>query len=572
MSYPLTIRPLIIEDNPEVKEAYTKIFAGISKQSPWSLLTPIEPCFALSYEDGMDQLAKSIAFHLIILDLELPEKAGKPAQHGLDFGIRLLDACLNRENFPVPGVLVISAHIDKTEQTKLQDKVGAGCFYGKMLAKGTYDALKNEISEACNRILLYSSIGIHMRDTFGASYPSISPREEDLLRRSALALEDVVGLDLSWWSAERFGDTDSDAAWTKVLLGRYVLAQGHGASNPRFFKLYPSANRDSVVQSARQAEHHLRHIRVIGEKWSPSRALLVTENAIGSSERPISLAEFLSSSRKSQPSVESVVRQIFHQLNGMGISTPDAQHVKDLLWKYHDLERLALHVQRCPTGDWVHELFEDAPEPEALLEELQKSKEIIHCSLRTLVHGDLHLTNVALTNDQQAPKAFVFDTASLVGPSPIERDLACLEISALLHQYVEPEEFKRICGRWYKEFNGSRDIEFRSDVSANLNSLVGSLRSLVGEGLNRRLYALFLFDFAAIQVSGLAYGSSDSKVENPYAAAMLVRATAQLYWKEASASLASVGADAVIESGQEVLDKGEIKGMRSEAKSDKPAV
>lgn len=183
MSYPLTIRPLIIEDNIDVKEAYTRIFREISGQLPWSLLPVIEPCFALSYEDGLTQLLEtSVAFHLVILDLELPQKAGRPAQHGLDFGIRLLESCLCRESFPIPSVLVISAHIDRTEQTKLQDKVAAGFFYGKMLVKGSPDILKNEIITACNRIFAYSSVGIHIRDSNVATYPVISPREEDLLR------------------------------------------------------------------------------------------------------------------------------------------------------------------------------------------------------------------------------------------------------------------------------------------------------------------------------------------------------------------------------------------------------
>jgi hypothetical protein len=76
---------LIIEDNIDVKEAYTRIFREISGQLPWSLLPAIEPCFALSFEDGRTQLeTTSVAFHLVILDLELPQKAGRPAQHGLE--------------------------------------------------------------------------------------------------------------------------------------------------------------------------------------------------------------------------------------------------------------------------------------------------------------------------------------------------------------------------------------------------------------------------------------------------------------------------------------------------------
>jgi hypothetical protein len=78
MSYPLPIRPLIIEDNIDVKEAYTRIFREISGQLPWSLLPAIEPCFALSFEDGRTQLeTTSVAFHLVILDLELPQKYAK---------------------------------------------------------------------------------------------------------------------------------------------------------------------------------------------------------------------------------------------------------------------------------------------------------------------------------------------------------------------------------------------------------------------------------------------------------------------------------------------------------------
>ena len=534
MSYPLTIRPLIIEDNPEVKEAYTRIFREISRQLPWSLLPAIDPCFALSFEDGLAQLGRSVAFHLVILDLELPQKAGRPAQHGLDFGIRLLDASLTRESFPIPSILVISAHIDKTEQTKLQDKVAAGCFYGKMLVKGTRDFLKNEIAVACNKVLAYSSVGIHVRDSNTLTYPVISPREEDLLRRSALSLHDVIGVDLSWWSAEILGSASIGFEWTKVLLGRHVLAHGHGASNPRFFKFYSSATSDTTVQSARAAEHHLRHIRVIGEQSSPSRALLVTENATESSERPISLRDYLTSGQRTETSIYEVVQQILRQLKSMGTSTPDAVRLKDFLWKHHDLDCISEQLNRCPREDWISELFESISDPEDLLGELRESENIIHCTRQTLVHGDLHLTNVALRQCEGVATAFIFDTASVVGSAPIERDLASLEVSALLHLAIDPADFKGLCRRWYTDFNGEGKITYRFDLSKNVDALISSLRSVVNGELNRQLYSLFLFDLAAIQLGGLAFGTSGNKVTDPYAAALLARAAAQLYLRHDS--------------------------------------
>jgi aminoglycoside phosphotransferase (APT) family kinase protein len=153
--------------------------------------------------------------------------------------------------------------------------------------------------------------------------------------------------------------------------------------------------------------------------------------------------------------IADVAQQILHQLRSMGNSTPDAQQLKEFLWKHHDLERIAEQVARCPREEWISELFESLPEPEVLIRELRESKEVIHCKRQTLVHGDLHLTNVALREREGVVAAFIFDPASAVGSAPLERDLASLEISALLHTPIERADFKGLCRRWYTNFDGN---------------------------------------------------------------------------------------------------------------------
>jgi hypothetical protein len=73
------------------------------------------------------------------------------------------------------------------------------------------------------------------------------------------------------------------------------------------------------------------------------------------------------------------------------------------------------------------------------------------------------------------------------------------------------------------------DLECRSLVARNTGALIRALREAIDAHFDASLYSLFLFDYAAIQVSGLAWGSARSKICEPYCAALVARAVTTFY-------------------------------------------
>ena len=204
MSYPLMLQPLVIEDEDKVKDAYQGIFEAVSGEISNSLPFAImPPCYAFSYEQAVDLLCGSKIFHVVILDLRLPEKEGLPEVQDQDLGLALLERCISRDRYPIPALLVISGHVGSTDQVRIQDTLRGNFFYGKLLAKGDYGFLEAEIRRACREALRYAGVGVHLRDAGIEQYPTLSPRDEDLLRRSVLQQSGAIGADLNWWSVTR---------------------------------------------------------------------------------------------------------------------------------------------------------------------------------------------------------------------------------------------------------------------------------------------------------------------------------------------------------------------------------
>src|ERR1700682_2003961 len=167
-----------------------------------------------------------------------------------------------------------------------------------MFAKGNLPLLEREMRHACAEAIRYCSVGIHIRDSFAEQYPTIAPDEDDLLRRCVLTTPGTVGLDLSWWSADLH--CVSPVTWTKVLVGRFLLSEGQGASRPQFFKLFPGGLAQHTYASAHQFERKLSHIKVTATLSRPSRALMVTEKVGAKLPRPVSLEEYLKAPQTAQ--------------------------------------------------------------------------------------------------------------------------------------------------------------------------------------------------------------------------------------------------------------------------------
>jgi len=532
MSYPLSIHALVIEDDEGAKEAYKGIFESITADITGLPFSAVLPSFAFSYSEAVACLDSSKIFHVVVLDLRLPEKPKMPPAEGVDLGIMLLNRCIERDRYPIPSLLVISGHIGSTEQARLQDAVHQGFHYGRTLVKGDYGLLQEEIRLACNEALRYCSVGVHVRDAGQEQFPTISPREEDLLRRSALQQSGVIGLDLDWWSAKRLvaiskSREERENPWTKVLMGRYLLDGGRGASRPKFFKLMDGFDAKSVIDSARYVEQKLTHIKLACHVTAKSRALIVTEKVGAQDARPSSLEAIFTSPESGR--ARKVAVQIADQVQQLGDILQESKPLKDMLWPSHDIARLTDQWNRL--GPQVQNQLGYDTDPVALLSEILAHEGKQRIAEQSLVHGDLHMSNVALDIEPNGAQAYIFD-AGVVKRNVAGRDIAVLEASVLLHQRVEHEDFVRVCSILYSPAASGAEEGTAGPISGiakEVLEFVLALREAASSWNDLEVYALMIFDFVLIQVGGLAFGSYGNKIVDETAAAYLLAVVGEWY-------------------------------------------
>ena len=285
MSYSWQIQTLIVEDEQAPTENYREIFKGLAGVAP--------PVFAPSFDEAAKQLASSSIFHLVIIDLGLPQATHEAAQQGVEPGIEVLHRAAGREDYPIPAVLVISGRLGQTRY-QLQETLMQDFWFGRAVNKGIdeFDA----IEAALLKVHEYCGVGIHMRDGSGKLCPTLSPREEDLLRRCALGQQHCIGLNLEWWGAYHGNSLPArvaDVSATKVLMGRFLLRDGRESSRPTFFKFEASETAAFSHQDTAVMVQKLSHVKLCTAMRASSRSLLVTQQVGESSARPISLAEFL---------------------------------------------------------------------------------------------------------------------------------------------------------------------------------------------------------------------------------------------------------------------------------------
>jgi CheY-like chemotaxis protein len=524
MSYPRVIQPLIIEDSLDAQYMYKTIFDSLTGYN----LAP--PCYAYCYSDAVAHLESSTIFHLVVLDLRLPEHPGMPASDGIDLGLAVLERCVKRDKYPIPVLLVISGAIQRAQQQELAERVRTGFAHGQVLVKApTMDAA---IHDALIHIDFYCDLGLHIRDSGERLFPTISPREEDLLRRCVLHQKGCTGIDLEWWSAEYVNATGSHAGfkgWTKTLMGYFLLDGGDKASRPNFFKMAPATGAEVVIQAAQRMEHKLSHIKVRSTVVSDSRYLLVTEKVGSGHDRPIALADYLNfGSAEVWKALPRVVLDIVEQLRSLGAKTALMCPIRDLLWKWHDRDRIAgqweAYGGRTRTGLTVN--------PLGLYDRLEQSTVVVRVEQQSFLHGDLNITNVALDRGDDGTRAYIFDAEGST-PDVNARDLAMLEVTSLLHQPSEGTSLVEACAGLYDpEFimpENYTDIAL-SDRTRNTMRLIDLIRKQAYDLIEPRIYAFLVFDISLLQLGGLAFTVSRNKISNPADAALLVALAGQ--WLE----------------------------------------
>jgi len=530
MSYPRTIQPLIIEDQSDAKDYYEVVLDSSVKNG-----TVAPPRFAFSYEEGSRLLGENTIYHLVILDLRLPEAPGRPESSALDFGLSLLDQCINRNAYPIPVLLVISGHLDQANQRDLDARVRDGVAYGRVLVKS--NNLEDDLLAAVREAQRYCDIGIHIRDGGEARYPTLSPRDEDLLRRCVLRQGECIGLNLEWWADEYSrptGKFKEYKGWTKTFMGRFLLDRGVGPSRPTFFKLAPTGGAESVAQEAQISGHKLSHIKVCSALIAGDRSLLVTQKVGESNERPISLATFLGRlADQIQQAIPAIVESVADQVSALGELTPYQTPISNLLWEGHDKERIHNEWRKYGIGldrpiGLDLDLDPTQLDPTLVLDRLTTNVSQVHFNRQTCLHGDLNITNIALDDIVTGPRAYIFDVSGCL-PGVNVRDLAMLEVTALLHQPADGEQtLVQHCMALYRDkVDIPDDLDFAhgSNRARNTLNLLAEIRKQALRRAKPSIYALMVFDCALIQLAGLAWPSGN-KICHPADAALLASLTA----------------------------------------------
>lgn len=504
MSYPRQVQTLIVEDEQQPIENYRAIFNELSEVAP--------PVFAPSFDDAVRQLASPSIFHLVIIDLGLPQATHEAAQQGVDPGIELVGRAARRDDYPIPAVLVISGRLAQTRLNELQETLTRDFWHGRMVNKGIDDS--DAIDAALKKVHEYCGVGIHIRHAGGKLCPTLSPREEDLLRRCVLTQQHCIGLDLEWWGAYRGSSTPNPNAYvgaTKVLMGRFLLGDGHEASRPTFFKFEASESAALSHQDAALMVQKLSHVKLCTAMRASSRSLLVTQQVGESCARPISLAEFLLlPADQVGGAILQIVADITDQLASLGTVSEDRFPVCELLWQWHDKNKLR--------EIWTRNNGPEQQPPIEMLEALTASKELLWVPRRSCTHGDLNATNIALNGADAAWRAYIFDAAGVKADVAV-RDLATLEVTSLLHRDSAVDEYiVEKCETLYVPGTTVPDpciLSSATDIYRNTYELIREIRRqamLIGD---IETYALMVFDCAMVQLGGLGVQSRGNKIHDP---------------------------------------------------------
>ena len=529
MSFPRHINPLVIEDNPLVKEQYDSIFQSLSRRYPIAA-----PHLAFCHQDAMKHLAKPWPYHLVILDLRLPEEPGQPESELLDFGQNILEHCLRRDAYPIPALMVISGNLQQaSSQAALESSVRGGFHFGRVLVKSQTN-LGGEIEAAVQAALRYLEVGIHIADGGSRVYPTISPREEDLLRRCICAEENATGVDLAWWSAT----STPWGGWTKTLVGRFFIRKGRTQSLHHFFKFATADGAASVSRDARIAGLTHQHVKVMSSVMCHTRSLLVTQSAGKTANLPTALDDVLAMPpARVTPSLAQMAAAIADQVGAFGDSTPDQHPVGKLLWKDHSRDRIAAQWRRRGGEAALAALGGDGADPLEVFDRLVSSTTMVRYERQDARHGDLNFSNVAVEETATDEfSAWVFDVASEAAGVNV-RDLATLEITCLLHQTPCPAG--PLAEQCRDLFTGVllADRVFEASPpgprGGNTHRFILELRAQALRRATPDVYAILLFDEALTQLGGLDFGSSYNKIHHPPDSAYLAALTAGLVLRTA---------------------------------------
>ncbi len=515
MSYPRKLHILVIEDDADVIAGYKTFFSTCAKSFQIA-----EPVIAWSFGDAMKHIDGPEIFHVVLLDLNLPMATRQQPVEGLAPGEQLLEALAKRESHPVPVLLVVSGKLNLAESIGgLHDRLASDFWHGRLVNKGTEQY--HEIETGLTRALNYVDVGIHIQDSGKEWFPTLSPREDDLLRRCVLS-QSRLGVDVRWWSAESgqsISHPSPNRGPTKVLMGQFLMDDGMGASLPTFFKFEPSGNGPSVSRSVSILGQKLAHVKSFSTVLSRQRCLIVTQSV--TKGIPISLNEYLQRDPVEVGAhVSMLIGQVVEQLSQLGDENEDEVPVPAFLWRHLDREAIERAWTSCDTRQCV---TQGGSNPLATFDLLKTSDARKWATRRTCTHGDLNATNVAI--DASLPKshqAYIFDAGWMQADLDC-RDLATLEITTTLFNSVAiDDQLIHASKEFYdKEFLPPSLVSAPTPFVQNVYSMISAIRSRMQTEQQQKAYSLLVFSAAMQQLSGLGIQPSPNKVRNPLHACLL---------------------------------------------------
>ncbi len=518
MSYPRKLHILIVEDDSDAIEGYRVSFSTLKKT-----FQIVDPVFVRSFADAKNRIDGAEIFHIVILDLNLPMETRGQAVEGLAPGEQLLEMLAKRDNHPVPVLLVVSGKLNLAQPIgNMQERLENDFWYGRLVNKGLEQ--HHEIESGLTQALRYLDVGIHIRDSGKEWFPTLSPREEDLLRRCVLTQGSCLGIDLRWWSAESgpsISHPNPNAGPTKVLMGRFVLDEGLGHSIPTFFKLEPAGNGVSVCRDVGILAQKLGHVKVYHTFQSRQRSLVVTQS-VTNQGWPVSLNEYFQRDpAEVAPAVGNLVGQVAEQLNQLGPVEEDEVQVGAFLWSFLDRAAIENAWNSCDTRQIAEDGFAS---PLIVFDALKASTARHWVTRRNCTHGDLNATNIAIDASQpENPQAYVFDAAGMRADFDF-RDLATLEITSILFNSVGVDQQLIHASRTFyqNEFLPALPpTSATSSFTQNVFSTIIAIRSRFQVVQQKTTYALLVFDAALRQLCGLGFQPSPNKVKNPLHACFL---------------------------------------------------
>lgn len=518
MSYPRKLQILIVEDEQTPIDSYRDLLKAYQGEFP-----SVAATVARSFADAKTWIESDHIFHLVVLDLNLPMANREPATGDLAAGQQLLDLLTQREAYPVPAVLVVSGKLGLPSLSELRSRLVNNFWYGEMVNKAD-ERLPEELKSALKKAQEYVDVGVHIKDGGRNTYPTLSPPEEDLLRRCVLSQQNCLGVDLEWWGAEvgpSVSRPTGDFGPTKVLMGHFLLDDGLDVSRPTFFKFEPAGNAPFACRDTGILDQKLSHVKVKCSLRSRTRSLLTTQSV--TDRRPIPLDRYLAGSTPSVvPHLAALVGDVCDQLNQLGRCSEDEVARKDILWRFHDRGK----IERAWNQSDIRSLLKSGHEsPLGVYDTLRQSDERLWVTRRSCTHGDLNATNVAVdTSATDRPRAYIFDAAG-VHADLATRDLAVLEVTTLL--FLSATDFQRHFHVFLPYYSPAAPTATDGladgvpDLVRNVWRLVGEIRKQVQAMPNPHTYPFLVFDTVLMQLGGLVVQPALNKIASPNSVCML---------------------------------------------------